>query len=1179
MKLLIKLACWMWLVVLIAFSVSAQNVATADLRGRVKDPAGAVITNATLTIRDEAKSFERSTTSDSEGEYQFVLLPPGTYKLTVEAPGFSKLSANNINLTVGQSAQLPVSMKLASAAAEMTISAETEMVETQQTATSTTISQQRIENLPINGRNYINFTLTNSQIARDVAPSIGAAPTSGINFGGQRARANLVNVDGADAVDNSVNGIRSTVSQEAVQEFQIITNGYAAEYGRASGGVVNIVTRGGTNGFHGSAYSYLRNRYIQATNPFSNVSQPAYTRVQPGITFSGPLKKDKTFFFLSWEGTYRQESGFSTIGSNNFGLVSADVSKFFGAPAGAIVIQATPQQAAFFAATPAAAPGVGNYAALVGRASGMALNGLWPAALGGQHAFPTSCTTPPCVIPVPASFTPLTALLGNYPVSEHTNVYSARLDHHFTNNQQLMLRANASPSAVSGIQVNAQNQNFGQNSYSRTSTQNFHDLSIMGQDTWTIDSSKVNEFRYQYARRGLRYDFSRGPGGSNVAVNIGGFAFFGREPFSFVNRVEKRNQFTDNFSWLKGNHYIKFGADVNYIPLSADFTVNFGGVYNFGIVNASDLGLPSSLPGFNAAQAYGLGIPQVFIQGVGNPHDEFTNKTVGAYLQDSWRIRPNLTLNYGVRYDVEFTPTFPAINAGSQAAQDALGITQGIPRDTNNIAPRIGLAWAPYGDNKTVVRASYGMFYDHPLLALAFDSDVADATQAPQLVFFGGAPGGAPCNINATNIFQGLLNCPASFGYLPNEQRFNASLPNSVFVNQNYLTPPGVPLVMQPFGFPTAKNFVYAYTNQVNMTVEHDFGHDLDFSIAYNFSGGHHLNRPINVNPVRADLLTQNFLRAKAAGSTATNPLAVATCGVGPAGAFVPAALVSFFRPSGFNPSLVPVTPPACVALAASVLQADGLGLGVTIPFSDDPTNFSNGSSVYHGLTTNLRKRFSSKFEFLASYTWAHAIDDSTDLQSLLTPQDDYNPSAERANSTFDQRHRFVLSGIYQSGKVEGNAFWRAFASDWTFAPIIEASSGRPFNILTGTDRNFNFSTNTDRPLIVPVGTTTNLCGDPVVASSFSPTGFFQLPCFLNGTFNGNLGRNAGRRPTTIFSDLRVARRIHLGERVNLDGTMDVFNLPNRLNIADVNPLFTNAGKPSAAFDPRQFQFGLKLSF
>src|SRR5207248_1321444 len=269
------------------------------------------------------------------------------------------------------------------------VNAATELIETQRTSQATTVDKQRIDNLPINGRNYINFTLTNSQATRDVAPSIGAAPTSGINFGGQRARSNLVNVDGVDAVDNSVNGIRSTVSQDAVQEFQIITNGYAAEYGRASGGVVNIITRGGTNQFHGGAFAYLRNRYIQATNPFSNVEQPAYTRVQPGATLSGPIVKDKTFFFFSFETTRRHETGFSTIGANNFGLVNFDASRFFGAPAGAITFQGTPEQAAFLNAIPSSQiAAFRQYVALVGGSSGVAVNRLLPAALaaGGPAA-------------------------------------------------------------------------------------------------------------------------------------------------------------------------------------------------------------------------------------------------------------------------------------------------------------------------------------------------------------------------------------------------------------------------------------------------------------------------------------------------------------------------------------------------------------------------------------------------------------------------------------------------------------------------------------------------------------------------------------------------------------------------------------------------------------------------
>src|SRR5439155_13235133 len=337
----------------------------------------------------------------------------------------------------------------------------------------------------------------------------------------------------------------------------------------------------------------------------------------------------------------------------------------------------------------------------------------------------------------------------------------------------------------------------------RTSTQNYHDWNITAQDTLTLGTNKINEFRFQYSRRGLLYSFSRGVGGSNVAVNIPGFAFFGREPFSFVNRTEQRYQFSDNFSISKGTHNLKFGADVNYLPLKADFTVNFGGVYNFGQLAA----FPMPFPALNPVQAYGAGIPSNFIQGVGNPHDEFHNIPIGVFVQDSWRINSNLTLNYGVRYDVELTPTFNAINSLSQSAQDALGITQGIPRDYNNVAPRIGLAWDPHNDGKTVIRASYGMFYDHPLLALGFDSDVADGAQAPQIVLFGGSPcdprpSAVPTtptgiaqsflNLNATNTFQGLQtaggNCfPAAAApglqYLPQEQRFASLNVNSVFVN------------------------------------------------------------------------------------------------------------------------------------------------------------------------------------------------------------------------------------------------------------------------------------------------------------------------------------------------------------------------------------------------------------
>src|SRR4029077_5844163 len=225
--------------ILLAAVSFAQGVATGDLHVTVRDPRGGLVTSGAVTVRDESKALERSTNDNIDGQYRILLLPPGTYTVTVTAPGFANVKVTGIAVAVGTTAEIPVTLSVAGTEEVINVSSAAELVETQRTSTTDTIDQRRIDNLPINGRNYINFALTDSQVLRDNAPSIGAAPTSGLNMSGQRARSNLINVDGAEATDNSTNGVRSTVSQEAVQEFQIITNGYAPEYGRASGGVVN----------------------------------------------------------------------------------------------------------------------------------------------------------------------------------------------------------------------------------------------------------------------------------------------------------------------------------------------------------------------------------------------------------------------------------------------------------------------------------------------------------------------------------------------------------------------------------------------------------------------------------------------------------------------------------------------------------------------------------------------------------------------------------------------------------------------------------------------------------------------------------------------------------------------------------------------------------------------------
>jgi hypothetical protein len=249
----------------------------------------------------------------------------------------------------------------------------------------------------------------------------------------------------------------------------------------------------------------------------------------------------------------------------------------------------------------------------------------------------------------------------------------------------------------------------------------------------------------------------------------------------------------------------------------------------------------------------------------------------------------------------------------------------------------------------------------------------------------------------------------------------------------------------------------------------------------------------------------------------------------------------------------------------------------VTIPFADVNTQVSTASSTYHALTAVLKKRAGKHLEFQAGYTWSHAIDNATDFTTA--PQNSFNPGADRASSDFDQRHRFVLSGIYNSGRHSGNVVWNHLANGWIVAPLIEVASGRPFNLLTGSTA--------QRPNVAASATTTDACGDTAIASKYSPTGYLIPVCMNDGVYDGvvnvplygTLGRNTGITPMTVFTDMRAGRNFQLGERFHLEADADMFNIINKFNVLAVNTLFTEAGIPTAAFDPRQLQLGLKVSW
>ena len=1237
----------------VAYGQAQANA--ADLHGFVRDASNAVVVGAMVRARNTSTNFTREVTTNDEGYYQITSLPPGTYEVIVEATGFSRGRVPEVVLTVGQRADLDIPLTVGALDATVEIStAEVSLVESSSTTVSNTIEQKRINDLPINERSATGFALTISTVGRDNGRPIGPAPTSGLNIGGQRGRSTLVQVDGADHTDNSINAARSTVSQEAVQEYQVSTNSYAAEFGRATGGIVNVVTKSGTNDFRGNIFGFLRHKSIQARNALAPIidndpsKKPPFTRAQYGATFGGPIKKDKTFFFTSFEQRRRQESGFFTSdvtlgltsnvtipGVGTFGNISAAQRNFILGQLGAGNVT-----------------GAVAYAYLASSGGSTGLNGVNPLTIipgltaltpipAGQTVggrFLLSGTPIPSLanngvapnfITVdefgrPIAFRPLNQLQRVFPISESTTFFSVRGDHQFNQKHNMTLRFGYNPSDLTGIQDESQNQTLGQNDFSRTGIQTLRDLSFATSVNSTLSSTVVNEARFNFGRRKATFD-SQIPG---TAIQIIGTAFLGSNPFSPVDRTEKRYQLADNVNWIKGNHAFKFGGDINFIDIGAVFELNFPGLFNFGEVAGSTINrfvpqIPASAPALSPVQAYGLGFPGVFIEGFGNPNSSIKNKPLAFFAQDSWKARPNLTVNYGLRYDVELTDTIAPIGftdpltgivlspSDLLTAQEVMGVQQGFPRDTNNFAPRLGVAWDINGNGKTVVRAAYGLFYDHPLLAVAFNSDIADAAQQQQYTnVIPGLPTptellnlvqifhSTVCSAASQNPFCAAL--PAGFTtpgvastsqYLPGRVRFN----DQTFVGFG-------PIL--PFTLAVEKDFQYAYALQGNFTIERQITNNMAFSASYIHVNAKHLPHPQDVNAPRTDQLIENFRRFAGVGPASNTqalllPLPV-NCAAPPPGtpACPPGYVVvipgligrnglgqgvvspiaaNFFRPSGPNYFFVSsitggaVTPAAFNAAlgASNTLRT----VGPISPFGDVSAQLSDGNATYNAMNLEVKRRFSNNFQFLASYTWSHSLDDSSDLQTLLKPQDNRNFRAEKADSLFDQRHRFVFSGSLSSPVSwrDSSSTTRRIFSDFTIAPILEISSGRPFNILTGVDANGDLQSSNDRPSVDANGVL------------FIPTTAFTA---------GTLGRNRGITHGYASLDLRVMRGFRLGETMRLDIIAEGFNLFNRFNEAGASPFFQDVNafgqrnskgsyysRPTAAFDPRQFQFGLKLNF
>jgi hypothetical protein len=1203
-------------------------------------------------------------------------LPPGNYRLSVLANGFATLVNPSLTLTIGQRLQYNPSLRVTTRAETVTVPGGIELVDTTRTTSSTAILASQIINLPINERNYINFTLLTSVAKRDDTPSFGAAPTSGFDFNGQSGRSNELLLDGADATDASVDGFRSTVSQEAVQEFQVLQNSYMPEFGRAAGGVVNIVTKSGFDQMHGNIFGFLRDNAIQARDPFAvqvdggtgevTPGNQAYTRVQTGASLGGHLG-EKMFYFLGLEMHHREEASFSSVGQGATGLFGLTPSFV---PCLPTLVYLTQQQATYFQkAIPAAGNCLSQTAApviqtaeLYGAASNTAMYGkagnlaplpyMFPMPVGCNMFVTNSCTSANTVN-LPTSFVPLTSLIGNFPAKEKTFLMSFRLDRIWSQRSHTLIQFALNPSTVTGIQVETPGEVLGENAGSRTSAQHSSDLTGIFQHTTTFSPTLLNELRFQYAHRGLHFG-SVVPGGSDVGVNILGTAYFGQQPFSTLDRKENRWEGSDNFTWARGSHTMKLGFDFNLLQLSSAksqlFQLNYGGVYDFSALTAGSIGLNSSLPGFTAVQAYGLGIPQDFTQGFGQSKRPFDSKIVGVFVQDSWALTRRLTLNYGVRYDLNLMPVFAPATGLNQFAEPALNVVEGIPSDYKEVGPRIGLAWDPRGNGTTVVRASYGIYYDQIPLAIIYDSTAANAFGSAQMEFLGGLPSTAfPSGLNAASVFQGVVGAipqsgtcgstpGANLGFECAQQRFNSTLSGSTFTNYNFIAS-GIPIPVLPFTLPIAANFVTAYAEQSSLSLEHEFARNYTLTVSYAFIHGVHLDRSRDINQPSAALLTQNYANAIATGMTPmpASPLLVqvptvspgsclpeqggnylliiasgelarrsnsAGCAPGSLTSFIATpAVFNFFRPSGPNPSYGgPNVSGYQQLIALANMAGYPTGFGVPVPWSSVYQQESSGMSAFSGLTVSVNKRFSSNFQFQSSWTWSHAIDNSTDLSFLLDPQDNQFPDLERGNSDFDERYRWVTSGVLQSPYRWSDKGWRKklLASSFV-APIIEISSGRPYNVLTGADFNLNFNNYTGRPSVVAPGTAgsvtspflsnvaftaPNVCSG-IPASVTAPSGQVVPIAAAGLGCDGSLGRNAFTMPAYFNIDFRYDRKFHLYKRFTSEFIADAFNVLNRFNVLAVNVLCNplggsgacQAGQPSAEFNPRQFQFGMKINW
>ena len=896
---------WLGFLSLLALPGLGQSTGGRIL-GRVADPTGAVLADVQVTLTNQATSVTRQAQTNGDGDYTFVEVVPGTYRVEFEHAGFKKNSQADVIVDVNQAVTLNSVLQIGQVQDVVEVTSEAPQVDTTSTQLGAVINDRSVNELPLNTRDTYQFLQLQPGVQAQLGSSgtlfFGDSDAGSVSVNGGRTRANNFSVNGGDANDQFVNTPTIQPTPDSVAEFRMITNTFDAEYGRNSGSVVNVITKSGTNDFHGNVYEYFRNTVLNAQGYFNTV-KPQFNQNEFGGTFGGPIKKDHTFFFVSYEGQRIRQGQpgdvLNVLTTAERGGDFSDVGGFPAAIPGSITSDnptGTPNQLSdqFVADVLNGRPGCTNAINALGGATPQA-GSLW------TSVFPTGAIPSACQDPVAVDmlrFVPLANIGSNenqsVPVgSDYENQFTARLDHKINDRQSLSIYyyfTNISQLAPYNDfeQAGANVPGFGNYDNNRSQQWNLS-------HTWTASNSVVNEARFVYMREGqlgflrpqssgavtascssavsafcftgtsdssaITNNFGTSPqlgitiglpaGSTGVPyVGIGGGANFGNNWEGVLPQVGNSFQWTDELTWVKGTHTFKFGVDVRRARFDQTYYFDVNGEFTF-----DNLGPNAIVPndGDNYAE-YLLGLNDTYLQGSAQRED-IRSLAVYPFAQDSWKIRPNITLNYGLRW--EFTPPPVDISGHVETFRPGQSSTvypcsasltadypadcptglvvpgdKGVPAGLTStyykaFAPRVGLAWSPGKSGKTSVRAGWGLFYN-PIEELVLAQFGAEPP-------FGGSTSLSNTFFNTPFVSQNEVQSPNPFnGFIAPTRGQPVDL--SVFR----------PMLFYGDFQPHLRS---QYTAQYNLTIQRQLGNNLMAQVGYVGSEGHRLLASHDINP------------------------------------------------------------------------------------------------------------------------------------------------------------------------------------------------------------------------------------------------------------------------------------------------------------------------------------------